>query len=158
MSLHVREANQVDWPALAKVYDRAYRQAFGPDSLPEDVLTHLIPQIVEEELWLAEESGMILGFISLYWPDHFVRHFYVDPVVQGRGIGTRLFKHIDHLTAGDFSLKCDVANSKARRYYEGKGMSVIDRGIAETGEWLHYQSLKGTKPSKNTYLLAGDKG
>ena len=138
--VHLREAHEADWPALADVYGRAYRQAFGEDTLPEDVLGHLIPQIVEETLWLAELEGRVVGFISLYRPTHFIRHFYVDPEFQGRGVGARLFDHITGLTGADFSLKCSPTNVRARRYYEARGMNPVERGTSEGQEWILYKS------------------
>lgn len=67
------------------------------------------------EVWVIEESGRVMGFAGLSrgWLDH----LYIDPDVQGRGLGSSLLKHVKTLQP---SLRLWVfqKNAGARRFYE----------------------------------------
>ena len=40
------------------------------------------------------ETGIVLGVVSLYEPEHLVEHLCVLPWYQGKGVGKVLLKHI----------------------------------------------------------------
>ena len=93
-------------------------------------------QIAEEwlpiaETTVAEADGHIVGFVSLIGNE--VGGIFVDPRLQGRGIGRAL---MDHACRTRPCLELDVfeENARARRFYTAYGFVQVDRHIhAESG-------------------------
>lgn len=77
---------------------------------------------------IIEVGGVFAGSIALRAADdgHWLEHFYLDPDLQGRGIGTAVLRH--ELLLADqkgFVVRLNVfQGSPARRLYERHGFSV----------------------------------
>lgn len=87
--------------------------------------------VVEED----DSDGRVVGFLSLIGNE--VGAIFVDPDVQGRGIGRAL---IDHAREVRPYLELDVfeANSIGRRFYEASGFEFVERHMnAEVGQPEH---------------------
>ena len=60
--------------------------------IPDEDRPKLGGWIVERhEVWVAEQDGIVTGFIGL--EPGYLSHIYVDPSAQNRGIGTALLAH-----------------------------------------------------------------
>jgi GNAT superfamily N-acetyltransferase len=134
--LIVRRAEPEDHAACARVFVRAYRQAF-PDH-PEDyyVPERYYESIVGEEQWVGLLSGEIVAVLSIFWPENFIHSLYVAPDRQGGGIGTAVLEAVSREAHGNCELKCDRANQKAIAFYRRKGWREVGEGIADTGPWV----------------------
>ena len=91
-----------------------------------------------EFIFIAVRDGSLVGFVSVWKPSCFVHHLFVDPVFQGRGVGSALLRHVAML-AGDrpLSLKCQLENHSALRFYESRGFQpTASRGCDEFGDWV----------------------
>ncbi len=86
------------------------------------------------ETWVYVKEGRVVGFISLI--GHEVGAIFVDPALQGLGIGRALMDHASGLRE---TLDVDVfeENSVGRRFYERYGFEQVGAHLhAETGHML----------------------
>ena len=69
--------------------------------------------------------------MSVYEPASFVHNLYVEPEVQGAGIGKALLARALALTGGKASLECQSRNPQALAFYRHLGWTPGEEG--ETG-------------------------
>ena len=77
--------------------------------------------MVEGPVWGAFEDDRLLGHLAL--PPGWIDHLYVDPDVQGRGIGGALVR-LAQGEQGELRLYTFQANVRARALYERHGFTV----------------------------------
>ena len=79
-----------------------------------------------EEVWVAEEAGVVLGFLALHDDDDgaWVSQLYLRPGVWRRGIGSALLAHAKGLRPGGLRLWCFQVNARGRAFYERHGFTV----------------------------------
>jgi len=92
------------------------------------------------ETWVAEESGNLIGFISLL--GNYIGALFVASREQGKGVGTKLIEQArqekGYLNVGVYSKNID-----ARRFYEKNGFTYINEEVQpETGEVVINMTLK----------------
>jgi ribosomal protein S18 acetylase RimI-like enzyme len=85
-----------------------------------------------ETIWVVEIAEKVRGFISIWEPDQFVHHLYVDQSFQHQGIGTLLIKKALE-TYDRLSLKCMVQNQRAKDFYEFLGFTTQSQVDDEFG-------------------------
>lgn len=93
-----------------------------------------------EELWVAEPDGAIAGFLSYFAPEHFLHSLYVRRGARGQGIGAALIAHARAHYGVPHSLKVDVPNEAARRFYERLGYAEIRSGTTDGVDWIELRS------------------
>jgi putative acetyltransferase len=84
------------------------------------------------ETWVYVREGQVVGFISLIGNE--VGALFVEPTVQGQGIGRAL---IDHAATLREELEVEVfkANHQGRRFYQQYGFSMVREDVDEqTGQ------------------------
>ncbi|MCO1602527.1 GNAT family N-acetyltransferase [Desulfosporosinus nitroreducens] len=84
------------------------------------------------ETWVAEESGLLIGFISIL--ENYIGGLFVTPTKQGLGVGTKL---IEQAKLENMQLKVGVysKNIDARRFYTKNGFTYWSEEVQpETGE------------------------
>jgi GNAT superfamily N-acetyltransferase len=83
----------------------------------------LLPQ---DEVWVAEEAGSVLGFLALHRDDDgdWVSQLYLKPGHWRQGIGTALLDHAKALRPGGLRLWCFQVNARGRAFYERHGFQV----------------------------------
>jgi ribosomal protein S18 acetylase RimI-like enzyme len=77
-----------------------------------------------QEVWVAEEDGRLVGWASV--TDGSLEHIYVDPDVQNQGIGTAMLARVRELMPDGFSLWTFQKNEGARRFYERHGFRAVE--------------------------------
>ena len=98
----------------------------------------------EEEVWLAYIGDAPVGVLSLFRPENFIHCLYVDPDAQRLGIGRALVDHVRRIVDAPLSLKLDVPNRGAIRFYEATGWErqtgLDDQGVDAAGiTWARYR-------------------
>lgn len=73
---------------------------------------------------VAEIDGRVVGYIAV--SRNHVENLYVDPEVQGRGVGRQLLAAVEERVLGPITLRCLLVNTRARSLYERCGF-VTDR-------------------------------
>jgi len=128
-----RRASTADLGVVASIHRLAFFSAMP--HLPvlhtpeEDVVYYSTVVFSKAEIWLAEHSNRIMGFIAFRpgWVDH----LYIHPDHQGRGVGGALLAWTQ-ASADSLRLWTFQGNLRARRFYEKHGFR-IERETDGTG-------------------------
>ena len=80
--------------------------------------------------------GRVAGFVSVFPPERFIHHLYVDPAHLRRGVGSALFAAALSALGGAASLKCQTRNPGAVAFYRRLGLIAADTGESAVGPWV----------------------
>jgi len=77
--------------------------------------------------WIAEEEGRPLGVMGMQDKGDvaLVRHAYVTPGIQRKGVGTTLLRHVQGLSAKPILIGTWAAASWAIKFYERNGFTLL---------------------------------
>ena len=122
--MKLRPATAADFPALAEIVAKGYRDAFGAilsqAALAERTQAHFARRFAAETVppILAEdETGRPIGFHLTHGGA--LHMLFVDTSVQARGAGTVLLADAER--RGAVRLECFRDNRAAREFYEKRG-------------------------------------
>lgn len=134
---HIRPATPADLPRIAEIEVFNYRLNFYPifrsDAFYFDELT--VPNLMQTRAAfipdiLVYDDGVVKGFLH-YGGDE-VRRLYVEPVLQGQGVGAALLEyairelHVTRLWALE-------KNTRAIAFYQRHGFRMTDERRLEEG-------------------------
>ncbi|UEM22138.1 GNAT family N-acetyltransferase [Skermanella mucosa] len=135
----VRLANGMDGQRCAEIFLASRRSAFHWQPAGSFVLEDYHRAIEDEEVWVAEIDGVVVGFASIYRPDNFVHNLFVDPRWQHRGVGTVLLERACSHLFRPARLKCLASNQGARAFYERNGWIVASATVSTDEPYILYQ-------------------
>jgi len=92
-----------------------------------------------ELVLVALHEEIPVGFISIWMPNNFIHHFYVDHNYQHKGVGTLLLQAAIRKTNFPVTLKCLEKNIKAVAFYRKKGFIEKERGPSEHGDYILFE-------------------
>jgi ribosomal-protein-alanine N-acetyltransferase len=135
-AVRVRHGREGDVDAFVRIWQAIWRDGFA-EMLAIDVddsrfvmgMAHaaLIP--IARDIIVATLSGRVVGFV--YRNLAMIDDLWVDPQVQGRGVGRLLLRRALATIAADgyrtASLDCLEANIRARQFYERQGWRPVFR-------------------------------
>lgn len=100
--------------------DRWHEPYMPPDELEKEIADGII-------FWLAEDDGRLLGVMGMQDKGEvaLVRHAYVAPNVQRKGVGTGLLRHVQGLTHKPVLIGTWAAASWAIDFYRRNGFTVV---------------------------------
>ena len=134
--VQIRRSVERDLPAILAIVNdaaQAYRGVIPADRwhepyMPKDELEKEISEGVA--FWVAEEEGRLLGVMGIQDKGDvaLVRHAYVAPATQGKGVGTRLLRHVGNLVDKPILIGTWAAASWAIEFYERNGFTVVPGG------------------------------
>ena len=137
----VRSYAVADAAVCAEILTLAGREAFGASAWPvHDVAAfHSVTQ--DEAILVTERDGVVIGFAAVYAgdaPAHFLHHLYIHPAASGQGAGTLLLAAVVAQFGPTLSLKVQVSNTRARRFYARAGWVEDDQvcGVDAVGPWI----------------------
>ena len=129
----IRKSRAADSAAILEVINdaaQAYRGVIPADRwhepyMPKDELAREIAAGIV--FWVAEEDGRLLGVMGIQDKGDvaLVRHAYVAPGVQRRGVGTSLLRHVQGLSDKPFLIGTWAAASWAIDFYRRNGFTVV---------------------------------
>jgi [ribosomal protein S18]-alanine N-acetyltransferase len=136
--LTLRPARESDVAALIELARRSWHSGFA-ESAPTAFVQAWRAREFEREWYpkywpsmtVAEAGGLVVGVVQPMKDE--INGLWVDPVAQGRGVGTALLRHGEaEIAAAGYGrawLSCSGFNLKARRFY-------VARGYREAGHQL----------------------
>jgi N-acetylglutamate synthase-like GNAT family acetyltransferase len=160
----IRKSAEADGPAILAIVNaaaQAYRGVIPADRWHEPYMPaeELASEIADGVIfWVAEEEGRVLGVMGIQDKGEvaLVRHAYVDPGVQRKGVGTRLLRHVQGLTAKPVLVGTWAAASWAIDFYRRNGFDVVpDRH--KDFLLLRYWSIPARHVETTVVLADGEK-
>jgi GNAT superfamily N-acetyltransferase len=122
----IRRATVTDAEAIADVYWASFRLLKFLPTLhtPAQNRAFVATVIFRDcEVIVAEDESGIISFLARR--DEEVRLLYTRPDRIGRGAGTQLIDAAKSSGVDALELWCFQANTRARRFYEGRGFHAI---------------------------------
>jgi GNAT superfamily N-acetyltransferase len=132
----IRRCLPADVPAIDRIVNAAaerYRGAIPPDCwhdpyMPRDELDREIAAGVE--FW-GYDDGNLVGVMGIQPVKDvtLIRHAYVLPAQQGRGIGGKLLEHLRAMTTRPILIGTWRDATWAIRFYEGHGFELVAESL-----------------------------
>ena len=123
--MRIRPVEPCDTEAVGDVFLAALAgMTYLPDLYTEEETRTFIRELLlpNNEVWVAEEDGRVIGFVGL--GDDCVRHLWVQPEAQNRGVGTALLTVAKERRSDGLQLWVFQRNVGARRFYERHGFTL----------------------------------
>lgn len=128
--LHLRPADAAERPTLAVVQRRSRLAAPMPDVTVAEAAATLAQRWDDDQLWVAELGGEVVGYLRLVRPDEervgWVDDLYVLPEHAGRGVGSALLELARALLPEGFGLWVYAVNAPARAFYAAHGLREVE--------------------------------
>ena len=140
--LKIIEIRNSDYDALKKLFLEERRRTFSWLDQSEFQLDDFEKLTQGEFILTAFYNTKIVGFISIWMPNNFIHHLYVDHHYHGKSIGTELLKASIKKTAFPITLKCLEKNTKAIHFYKRKGFVEKERANSEHGTYILFELLE----------------
>jgi N-acetylglutamate synthase-like GNAT family acetyltransferase len=129
----IREFRESDLAAILAIVNeaaQAYRGVIPADQWREPYTSpdELARQIADGVIfWVAEDDGRLLGVMGIQDKGEvaLVRHAYVTPTMQRKGVGTRLLHHLESLTGKPVLIGTWANASWAIEFYRQNGFTVV---------------------------------
>ena len=123
----IRQAGPNDVDGIAAVFTRSFATLdFLPQlHTPAEHRAFLGGRVLaEQEVWVAEREGRIVGFIAL--DGDLCTFLYVDPDEHERGVGSALFAEAQRARPDGFTFWVFQQNERARRFYENRDCIAVE--------------------------------
>jgi len=129
----LRPAHAGDHDAIAAIWHSgASLPHVGPAALPPlSELRHRVDQEFAEgwQVTVAIQDDAVAGFIALLPEARILDQLFIHPDAFGLGIGRALFAEAIAAMPDGFTLFTRPGNSRARRFYEKAGMTMLREEI-----------------------------
>jgi len=148
MDILIRNAEKTDWATIAE-FNRALAAETEDKALDWDILGTGVRRLLEDagkgRYFIAEVDGRIVGttMITYEWSDWrdgwiwWIQSVYVHPDFRGRGVFSRLYRHVESLAAAEevraVRLYVLQSNQRARAAYLKLGMHESGYTVLEAG-------------------------
>jgi GNAT superfamily N-acetyltransferase len=129
----IRRCAAADIPAIERIINAAaerYRGAIPPDCWHEPYMSRedLDREIAAGvEFWGCDDGGNLAGVMGIQPVQDvtLIRHAYVLPTHQGRGIGGKLLEHLRGMTTRPILIGTWKDATWAIRFYQGHGFELV---------------------------------
>ena len=136
----IRRNEEADLGAILAIVNdaaQAYRGVIPADRWREPYMPpdELINEIADGVIfWVAEDNGSLLGVMGMQDKGDvaLVRHAYVAPSMQRKGVGTRLLRHVRGLTGKPVLIGTWANASWAIDFYQRNGFTVVPNRTKNT--------------------------
>lgn len=143
--LSIAEFRKSDLKALQKIFLEERKRTFTWNDISEFKLDDFIKQTQGEYILTAFWNDIPVGFISIWIPNNFIHHLYVDHAHQGKSIGSQLLTQAISKTNFPLTLKCLENNTKAIDFYIKKGFIEKEKGNSSNGIYILFELTKELK-------------
>ena len=141
----IKAYRDIDLQHLRKLFLEERKRTFADQDISEFTLEDFDKQTQGEYILTAIIDDIPVGFISIWMPNNFIHHLYVDTKHQGKNIGTALLKAATKKAAFPITLKCLANNTKAADFYVRKGFTEKSRGHSSNGIYILFELTKEIK-------------
>lgn len=135
----VRPATAADLPAVERIFQQVMCTAEWIPRPRRGPVDFASATQAEQIFVYCRADHVLAGFISIWQPESFIHHLYVDDDYRGQGVGTALLDSLDPWLPKPWRLKCNEANQAAAAFYRARGWHLVSGG---DGEWGPYYLLE----------------
>ncbi|CAH8238813.1 GNAT family N-acetyltransferase [Vibrio anguillarum] len=128
------------YEATARIYLESRVTTFSFIDTTAYCLTDFAKDTDGEEIWVAVEQGIVVGFISIWSSENFIHHLFVSPQHLKRGVGLKLLNHAKKVS-NSLSLKSLVKNANATDFYISQGFTIQET-VEKGHESYHLMSFE----------------
>jgi N-acetylglutamate synthase-like GNAT family acetyltransferase len=129
----IRKSVQADLAAILAIVNaaaQAYRGVIPADRWRDPYMSsdELEKEIAEGVVfWVTEEDGRLLAVMGIQDKGEvaLVRHAYVTPSLQRKGVGTKLLRHVQGLTSKPVLIGTWADASWAVEFYRRNGFTLV---------------------------------
>lgn len=131
--LRVRESRETDLSVMLAIINdaaQAYRGVIPADRWREPYMS--LDEMEEEmatgvAFWVVEEESLLLGVMGIQDKGQvaLVRHAYVAPRMQRKGVGSRLLRHVEGLADKPMLVGTWADASWAIEFYRRNGFTTV---------------------------------
>ncbi|WP_031527593.1 GNAT family N-acetyltransferase [Dyadobacter crusticola] len=125
-----------DHAELAALYERVMRETFYWFDEARLQEANFDDDTENEFIVVARVGEKLAGFASVWLPDNFIHHLYIDSAFQGMGIGKGLLANVVKRLQGNATLKCLVLNTRAVAFYKNNGWKTLAVSDSDDGEYI----------------------
>lgn len=149
----IRPAESKDLDRVARVWHESAARMDGP-AFEMPSLAAMRDRIDCElengwKLYVAERDGPIAAMLAIKPSERVLDQIFVAPGEQGRGVGSTLLDFAKQTMSDGFTLRMATANSRAGRFYEQAGLTIIDEGHHPTsGVPVRYYGRRSTSADR----------
>lgn len=126
LAVTIRPYRDTDWGAICRIHDRARPQEVA-GVMPPGTSAPLAQAAVDEDLFdsrivvacLGDAEGPVVGFAA--YEDALLTWLYVDPELQGKGVGKALMAHVLPLLGPEGWVMVLDSNQRAVAFYVALG-------------------------------------
>lgn len=140
--MEIIKIRKTDYPSLRTLFLKERQTTFSWIDSSHFHLKDFDTAIRDEEVLVAIIDSVAVGFISIWMPEKFIHHLYVDQKYHDKGIGTQLLKAAIDKANFPITLKCLEKNTEAVAFYKRKGFIETERGPSEHGDYILFELLK----------------
>jgi N-acetylglutamate synthase-like GNAT family acetyltransferase len=158
--MRLRKSTRADFPAMLALVNRAaqaYRGAIPADRwrnpyMPAKELATAIASDIA--FCIAQDKGRVAGMMGIQDKGDvaLVRHAYVAPGTQRKGVGTQLLRHIERLAGKPVLVGTWAGASWAVDFYRRNGFALVSK--AEKERLLRRYWRIGARQIETSVVLA----
>jgi ribosomal protein S18 acetylase RimI-like enzyme len=130
--IKIIEFSESDRDSLRELFLKVRRSTFIWKDFSDFDLLDFDRQTREEYIMTAFYDDKIAGFISIWLPNNFIHHLFIDEAFQKLGIGKELLRAAINKTGFPIRLKCLGKNKEAIAFYKKTGF--IEKGRGGVGD------------------------
>ena len=119
--IHIRKPTESDSSELEVLFQTTRQHTFVGRPKDEFQIGDYQKSTSEDDVWIAEQKGIIVGFVSIYPLENFLHNLCIHPKYQQKGIGSRLLKIAEEHLLRPMTLKIAMDNLKVCGFYEKYG-------------------------------------
>lgn len=126
MPLTIRRPTSADTNQLEQLFQLTCIYVFTTRNPESFKIGDYAKSTEEDDVWIAEQGNIIVGFTSIYPRDNFIHNLFVYPDYQRKGIGSKLLQIAEQHLAKPMTLKVALDNPSACGFYERHGWKQVD--------------------------------
>jgi ribosomal protein S18 acetylase RimI-like enzyme len=123
--IYIRKPTANDIEALEHLFQCTRQSTFTARSSEAFRLGDYVESTRDDDVWVAEDNGAIVGFVSVYHDDNFIHNLFVHPAHQGKGIGKTLLRIAEQNLGRPMTLKAALENPRSFTFYERYGWHQV---------------------------------
>lgn len=125
----VRKCNPDEILEVRKLFEAVFVNTF-PGHIP------VFEEVTDgEEIYVALLNDNIVGFASIWEPDHFIHYLFVSPNARRIKVGSTIVSRLAEIYGVPLSLKCLVKNKDGMAFYRATGWQKTGDGSGDDGAY-----------------------